>query len=233
MSYASLSRFAAARKRYGPTAYKGETTMVFNHKRKQLYVNKTVQRRFLWRIVCYWMVYHLFVVHGLFLTYGVMTNDRPRPFIQMYGEFLSSQVPLLVVALATLPMILYDMLKLTNRVVGPLVRIERTLKQMMSGEPVEPLKLRNKDLVLEFLGVFNEFIGSHNDKYESRTDIRLDAESDEFVQQQVASGQYESADDVIRKAVRSMRDRASTPRDLDQVLEAISSEPSFVNAARR
>ena len=201
--------------------------------RKKLYVNKTVQRRFLWRIVFYWMIYHVFVLHGLFLTYGVLTNDQPRPFLQMYGDFLRTQVPLLVIALATLPMVLYDMLKLTNRVVGPLVRIERTLKQMMSGEHVEPLKLRDKDLVLEFLGVFNDFIGSRNQKSESRTDLLLDAELDEFVEQRVASGEFDSADDVIRKAVRSMRDRAASPRELDHVLEAIASESRLVDAVGR
>ena len=49
-------------------------------------------------------------------------------------------------------------LKLTNRIVGPLVRFQTVLSRMSRGEPVSEVRLRDGDLLVEFQDVFNDFL---------------------------------------------------------------------------
>ena len=67
---------------------------------------------------------------------------------------------LLILAAALSPIVLWDMLKLTHQIAGPLVRFRNALQKMAIGEPVAKIKLRDGDLLVEFQDAFNEFLDS-------------------------------------------------------------------------
>lgn len=138
--------------------------------RKTLYVSHAIQGRFLRRVALYWVLYHLVLWHLLFLFDGVLANAQPQSFMDRYSTFFTEHLTLLLCAAFVFPIIFWDMLKLTNRMAGPLVRFERVLKQMTRGDRVEHVKLRKHDMVHEFQDVFNEFIESRNQELEARCD---------------------------------------------------------------
>jgi hypothetical protein len=137
-------------------------------KRKKVFVNRAIQGRILLRMVKYWLFYNLAVWHALLLVdfqrYGIpgLLGQGPRlSLLEFYAEFAAQHVTLLVLAVALFPVILWDMLKLTHQIAGPLVRFRNTLKKMASGDPVEKIQLRNGDLLIEFQEAFNELLDSN------------------------------------------------------------------------
>ncbi len=136
--------------------------------RKRLFVSRVIQGRMLRHVAVYWLIYHVFLWHTLFLADGLRGGES-LPFVELYAKFLAEHFLLLACGLAVLPMVLWDMLKLTHRAAGPFVRFEQALKEMSQGKQTAKLKLRKNDLVTEFLAVFNDFIEYHNRTVEAKT----------------------------------------------------------------
>jgi len=135
--------------------------------RRKLYVSRAIQGRLLWRMVGHWLFYNLLVWHALlvvdFHRYAVtgLFDGGPRmSLLEFYADFASRNVVLLVMALVVAPITLWDMLKLTHQIAGPLVRFQNTLRKMTAGKPVTKVALREGDLLLEFEEVFNAFLAS-------------------------------------------------------------------------
>jgi hypothetical protein len=78
--------------------------------------------------------------------------------VELYTTFTLEHYSMVICAVAVFPIILCDMLKLTHRVAGPLVRFRNELARLARGENVEPVRLRDGDLLDEFLDAFNEFV---------------------------------------------------------------------------
>ena len=129
--------------------------------RKQVYVSRAIQGRLLVRLGAYFIAYHLFLWHILFVTQELPFGGSAS-FTERYAAFFEQHAILLVFMAAVLPILLWDVLKFSHRIAGPFVRFEQALRQMASGETIEPISLRKGDLVLEFLDVFNEFVAAHN-----------------------------------------------------------------------
>lgn len=131
-------------------------------KRKNLFVCGVIQGRILVRLMLYWGLYHFFLFHALFITSAAFVSGIDDSFIGSYASFVKSNLMLIGCAVVVLPIILRDMLRMTNRVAGPFVQFERALKEMAAGQKVEPIKLRKGDLIGKFVEVFNDFILYHN-----------------------------------------------------------------------
>ena len=153
------------------------------NRRRQVFVNRLVQGRILMRIACYWFFYNLALWHTLFLfRWGqyrleVLNGGTPLTFAELYGSFSMQYYPIVLTALATAPLLMWDILKLTHRVAGPLVRFNSTLQQLMAGQHVERVTLREGDLLLEFRDEFNAFLAYYNEQmarlksYEAQSQI--------------------------------------------------------------
>jgi HAMP domain-containing protein len=55
---------------------------------------------------------------------------------------------------------------MTHRVAGPLVRLERIVRQMARGERVAKVTLRPNDMLGQFVDALNELVETHNRKLE-------------------------------------------------------------------
>ena len=133
-----------------------------NNQRKILYVSAPIQRTIMLRVVLYWLGYNFLIFHLLFITSAAFWNGFEASFAECYLTFLRGNLLLVLCSLATLPIILRDMLRLTNHVAGPFVQFERALKAMTAGEEVGPVNLRKGDLVGKFKEVFNDFVRHYN-----------------------------------------------------------------------
>lgn len=135
--------------------------------RKRLFVSRDIQGKILWRLVGYWVVYHLVLWHALFLIqlqrhyYMGAVAGIPRASVgELYVRFAQEYWIILAMSAAMFPAVLRNMLYLTHQVAGPLVRFREVLRKLARGERVEKIKLRPGDLLTEFQDAFNEFLES-------------------------------------------------------------------------
>jgi len=174
-------------------------------KRKKLYINPEIQGRILWRCAFFWISYHFLMLHTLlafeFFAYQIqiMNGGVVVPFTELYSIFLGKYYPIILTAAAILPIFAFDVLKMSHRVVGPLVPFQLAMKQLKNGEHVDSVKIRDTDLLVEFQQDFNEFLAWYNVKNlaQSKSDgtsSTADAHSEEELLTEIETLHREATD---------------------------------------
>jgi len=134
------------------------------YKRSRLWIDPPLQLRLLLRLVLYFLVYSVTLFHVAFL-YEVMANlpdALARGMWALYGEFFSRQQPFLIACVAVLPILLYDMVKFSHRIAGPLYRCRKTMEAMTRGKAVAEFQPRQHDLLRDLIAAFNALIRKWN-----------------------------------------------------------------------
>lgn len=112
----------------------------------------------------YWCVYHVVLWHAMFLVrilqyrQEVLAGANPVSFGSLYSAFLSEHNIVLWCAIALLPIVLWDLTRHGRRILGPMRRLEATLRKMADGEAVVPLQWRREDGRSELQEAFNRVI---------------------------------------------------------------------------
>ena len=138
--------------------------------RKKFYINPHIQGHILSRCAIFWVIYHFLMLHTLlafeFLAYQmqIMNGGTVIPFTEFYMNFLGKYFPIILTAAAILPILAKDLLKMSHRVVGPLIPFQRAVKQLKNGEHVGEIQIREGDLLVEFQKDFNEFLNWYNEQ---------------------------------------------------------------------
>lgn len=136
--------------------------------RKSTFVNKRIQGRILGRIAAYWLLYHFVLWNCLFLFHyaqyrlAIAHGAPSLSFRQLYGQFCAEFYPLIVCATVILPAFLWDFVKLTHRIAGPLVGFQNALRELRAGRRVAHVEMRQRDLLNEFQAELNEFLTYYN-----------------------------------------------------------------------
>jgi hypothetical protein len=121
--------------------------------RKRLFVDHKVQGALMLRAVEYWFFCLSTIGLGL-LGWSLLTGpDQP-----LYMFFLDAWhffLPTAIVSLLILPLLVYDILRLSNKFAGPLYRLRRELRRLAAGEKVPPIKFRVGDYWPELADEFN------------------------------------------------------------------------------
>ena len=144
-------------------------------KRKKLFVNRGIQGAMSLRFGFYWVIYHLCLWNGAFMYFFIRSRlaqltgtDKPMlPLNELYGFFLTEYLPITVAATLLLPIVIYELIRQTHRIAGPLVRFSNAMKDMMAGKVIQPVKLRDGDMLTDFEKLFNEFIVFHQTKVQA------------------------------------------------------------------
>jgi hypothetical protein len=98
----------------------------------------------------------MFVYRHLQYRGALLAGERPQSFVELFRQFTLENYSIIVCAVAILPLVLWDILVVTHKVSGPLVRFQRALKQMACGEQIAPLTLRKGDLLVGLQDSFND-----------------------------------------------------------------------------
>ncbi len=134
--------------------YEGETTVRLTP-RKRLFVDPKVQGALLVRAVAYWCFYVLVIVE-LLLCWNIAVGPEGSFFSQFRMDQIWQQHGIVLIAsLLVLPVVLYDVLRVSNRFVGPIYRMRRTLRSLAAGEYVGKLQFRKGDYRLELADEIN------------------------------------------------------------------------------
>jgi hypothetical protein len=136
-------------------------------KRTRIWVDPPFQCRLLLRQVLYWMLIVVLWVHIAYvseLTAAIIQSAGKGTSAEGIGytDFLWRYRFLLFGLVLTLPAVLYDLLKFSHRIAGPLFRCRRMMLEMADGKPVEEFKPRKNDLMRELLQAFNVLVRTCN-----------------------------------------------------------------------
>ncbi len=118
-------------------------------------VDKPVQLTLIWRVIMHWTI---FVSVGLIvaMTHALLA-DRTLG-TNSFRSVVSEQKPFFFIALLMLPIFLLDTFKLSRRVVGPLLRIRRSMRELANGSIAEPISLRAGDVWTDLANDLNRLI---------------------------------------------------------------------------
>ncbi len=113
-------------------------------RRKRNFVDFEVQTSLLRRMALQWISF--LIVNALAL-YGwtYLVGGADDTVGAHMTHFLQLYLPVLIVSLALLPVFLLDAAKLSNRFVGPILRVRRALAEAATGAKVKPLHFREND----------------------------------------------------------------------------------------
>ncbi len=121
--------------------------------RKQLFVDSRVQGALIGRVILYWVVC-LITITLMLLCWRVVTGPA-RLFWTHFNDMWFHFGPAVIASFVLVPLVILDLLKLSNRFVGPLVRLRRGMRALAAGEHVEPIKFREGDFWHDFAEEFN------------------------------------------------------------------------------
>jgi hypothetical protein len=113
-------------------------------RRKRNLVDFEVQTSILRRMAIQWV---LFLIVNALALYGwtFLLTGADDQLGNHLAYFVRLYLPVLIVSLAMLPVFLLDAAKLSNRFVGPILRVRRALAEAAAGGKVKPLKFREND----------------------------------------------------------------------------------------
>lgn len=121
--------------------------------RRQYFVHGKVQGSLLCRVSMYWL-YCLLTV-ALMSSCWIVLFDRPASSFDFLARLTSQTVPILISSLLLLPIVLMDCVRFSNRFVGPLFRLGRSLDRLADGQRVHNIEFRKDDFWFDVAQTFN------------------------------------------------------------------------------
>lgn len=128
-------------------------------KRQRLYVDKGVQGALIRRVTIYWIVacWGIFCVLAGFpigVTLAVGAQEGVTITSLLYQSWLDFW-PSLLASFIIVPVIVWDLLRLSHRFVGPMIRLKNAMRDLAAGKPVRPISFRDGDFWSDFADEFN------------------------------------------------------------------------------
>jgi len=125
------------------TAFPPEVAMS-GSRRNQIVTDQPVQGELLFRALVYWFLCML--VMQLLVMGWLLVHGPDRTIVKLIRESLAVSAPAIFGSVFLLPLVLYDLLRVSNRFVGPINSVRLTLRQLAEGErPARRVYLRGDD----------------------------------------------------------------------------------------
>jgi hypothetical protein len=118
-----------------------------------LLIDQKVQGAIIQRCVVYW-VYCLLTVSVMMFGWTVF-HGPPRPLSQLALELLQDFAPAVLLSFLLLPIVVIDVIRLSQSIVGPVHRLRCAMDRLAQDERVQPLAFRENDFWSELAESFN------------------------------------------------------------------------------
>jgi hypothetical protein len=147
---------------------------MFQSRRGKIYLGGMLQGTLVRRLAIGWVTYNVLLFHGLFLVNYLEgsqpTADDAQPtLLERYEAFAWQDRLLIFGAIAAGPIFIWDVIRCTHRVAGPLVRLEQTLLRMAKGETVSEIRFRKGDWLTSLERALNIYLSSRASAVTSET----------------------------------------------------------------
>ena len=126
--------------------------------RKSYFVDRQVQGALVRRLLLQWLLFLAILIVVLPCWEIILSGDFLTPTADAMRQSWTHTVPVYIFLLALLPAFAWDTVKITNRFVGPILRLRRAMRAAANGEEVEPVKFRDGDFWSEFADDFNSLL---------------------------------------------------------------------------
>ncbi len=146
-------------------------------KRRIYFVDRKVQGALLVRAARYWVL-SLLVVGALSILGWMFIAPGMPVLVELRSHLpalLAGFATSLLASLIVLPVILYDLARLSNRFAGPMYRLRQTMQRAAAGERVSAVYFRDSDYWQEFADAFNQL----KDRMESQEKAIAELEAKE------------------------------------------------------
>lgn len=124
--------------------------------RKQLFVDPKVQGALVIRAVVYWVAC-LVTISLMLLCWRIITGPA-RPLFLHFDDMWFFYGPAIIASLLLLPMVIADIIRVSNRFAGPMLRLRRSMRALARGEHVAPIEFRDGDFWQDFAEEFNQVV---------------------------------------------------------------------------
>lgn len=131
-------------------------------KRKRFLVDYGVQGALIGRVLVYWVLCLL----GVLVIRGIVSSMCSILSIPL-NDTGSLWLAELLACCLFVPLVVCDVLRVTNRFVGPMRRLRREMQRLAQGESVAPVVFRKGDMWQDFAEAFNA-LRSHVDALSGR-----------------------------------------------------------------
>lgn len=126
-------------------------------RRSRKLIDFEVQASLVARLCMHWILFLMATAIAMFL--WIQLFESPTDNLNTaLNRFTTTFTPLLIVALAILPVFVYDAVKLSNRFTGPVFRLRQTLTSLANGQPAAPLEFRSNDFWQSLATDFNRVV---------------------------------------------------------------------------
>ena len=122
-------------------------------RRQQMFCDREVQGALMLRVVMYWFFCLLTIT--LMLVCWSVVSGPPRRFAPLVSELYVRYAPALAASLLVLPIVMIDVVRLSNRFVGPVKRLRDAMTALADGDDVSPIKFRDRDFWVPLADLFN------------------------------------------------------------------------------
>jgi hypothetical protein len=121
--------------------------------RRHLFVDPIVQGALIVRVVLYWVL--CLIGMALMLLCWRIIAGPPQMFYTHLDDMWFYYEPAVMISCMLLPLVIIDVLRFSNRFVGPFLRLRRAMRELARGQYVEPLEFRGNDFWRETAEEFN------------------------------------------------------------------------------
>ena len=112
-------------------------------KRSKFFVDREFQGAIAKRIALHWGL--LICLYAIGMAMLHLTGHFGKPFEEQFQSYLNNYGGTLLFLASLTPVFVYDSIKLTNRLAGPLHRLRRGLKALARGQEGEQVTFRPND----------------------------------------------------------------------------------------
>ena len=128
--------------------------LMFNHKRRQMFVDRRVQGTLIVHAIFYW-AFCLISMTLMLLCWRIVTGPA-RMFYTHFDDMWFHYGPAVIASTLLLPIVVIDIIRLSNRFAGPIARLRRSMQDLAAGEQVQPIHFRDDDFWGEIAENFNK-----------------------------------------------------------------------------
>jgi hypothetical protein len=123
--------------------------------RNQVWIDQFQTKLFI-RIGLY--LFGFLVGHANLLFIWRLLQEGPGNPLQQYWDNLVAYGPTFLCLIILMPIMAWDAIRFSHRLVGPIVRFRKMMQQIADGEPVHPVKLREDDFLIDLRDDFNKML---------------------------------------------------------------------------
>ena len=140
-------------------------------RRRTHFVDKDVQGALAIRVIVYWAacLWGIFCVLAgfpVFVTSWLAPPGVPSPG-EIVADTWSDFWPAMLASLLMLPLLIKDVIRTSNRFVGPFFRLRGAMRKLAEGEPVADIRFRKNDFWYEVAEDFNKIAARVNGQHEA------------------------------------------------------------------